>query len=302
MAKRNWWKLIFEYIMVTIAGACNAVSVHIFVNPNKLVPGGFTGLASALYYFIPWVNISIIYIIINIPLLICAIIYIKGDFTAKTIWATIVCTLLLEVLPEKLVFTDSPLIAVILGGICVGFAMHFAAVYGGSNGGTEVIAKIVAKKRPEIDLSKVILVANLSILLIGSILLVGFQGESIFCVLYSAIYALVGAKMMGMFQRGLDHVQKFLIVTENYQQLTDKITCRLKRGVTLMDLYDEQGNMRSAKMVMVLCQFRQANILRHIIRYCDADAFVVVKDVQDVFSRPTFNRSYRYDKQTKSKI
>ncbi len=297
MKKNNVWRIIFEYFMVTIAGACNAVSMHVFVNPNKLVPGGFSGLASVIYYIIPSINISYIYIAINIPLLICSLIFVKGHFTFKTIWATVVCTILLRYIPENFIFTNSMLIAVIFGGVCVGFAMHLAAAYGGSNGGTEVIAKIVAKKRPEIDLSKVVFVANLCVLIIGGALLMILEGQSIWVIVYSFIYILCGAKFMGMFDRGFDHVQKFLIVTDKYKELSEVITCRFHRGVTLMDMFDEKGNIRDVKMVMVLCQYRQAAALRQIIKKYDSEAFVIIKDVGDVFSRPTFNRSYRYDKQ-----
>ena len=171
---------IKQYLWVTVAGMLNGISMYTFVNPSHLIAGGFSGLASALTYVLdPLIAgmeyeslMSIVYFALNIPLLICSLIFLRGDFTFKTIWATVVCTLTLGVLAyfPNLQFTDSRLIAIIFGGILIGVSMYIASQNNGSNGGTEVIAKIVAKYRPEIDLSRVILTANFVILMGGSII------------------------------------------------------------------------------------------------------------------------------------
>ena len=304
LTAKSFLTLAKEYVIVSFAGILNAISLYSFVNPSKLIAGGFSGLSSALTYvfhnLIPTVAfddlMSIIYFILNIPLLICALVFLRGDFTFKTIWATLVCTGSLAVLPKffpKFEDDGARLIAIAFGGILIGVSMYIAAENNGSNGGTEVIAKIVSKYHPEIDLSKVILIANLVITFAGSIIVMALEGETVTIVIYSLLYIFMGTTVFGMFKRGFNHPQKFLIVTSEYEQLTQDITASFKRGCTCVDVHNTNPAKPERKMVMVIVQYRQAPMLKQIIRARDPNAFTIVKDVYDVFSRPTFNRSYK---------
>ena len=239
---------------------------------------------------------SYVYIVLNIPLLICSLIFLRGDFTFKTIWATIVCTVTLRVLayfPDLKFDDNTRIISIIFGGVLIGLAMYIASENNGSNGGTEVIAKIVSKYHPEIDLSKVILFANFAILLGGSIIVMIKVEFNIAIVIYSAIYVLIGSNVMAMFKRGFNHPQKFMIVTTEYEQISEDITRYFKRGCTCLDVVSSDENAPPKKIVMVVVQYRLRKHLMQLVRHRDPHAFTFVKDVHDVFSRPTFNRSYK---------
>lgn len=292
---------IKEYLLVAFAGSLNAISIAVLVNPAKLVAGGVSGLSSALAYvfelFIDGVPfetmVSILYFAMNLPLLIAALILLRGDFTYKTVWSTVICTLVLRLVPSNIQFNDSKLICVIFGGILIGISMYLAAINNGSNAGTEIIARLVHKYRPEIDLSKVILIANFAITGLGSIVLMVLEGEQIWVVLYSLMYVLTGSKVMGMLMRGLDHPQKFLIVSANPDELAQAITDQFKRGLSCLEVVDRKIDGKSRKMIAVIVQYRQAARLKQLIKQYDPAAFTIVKDVYDVFSRPLFNRSYK---------
>ena len=293
-----------EYVWLTVAGIVNGVSMFTFINPAHLIAGGFSGLASALTYIVDMFSslgyetlMSVVYFIINIPLLICSVIFLRGDFTFKTIWATVVCTATLAILapfPElQFADTDARLIAIIFGGIMIGYSMYIASEYNGSNGGTEIIAKIVSKYHPEVDLSRVIMIANVGINMVGSAIVIAFVDRNVSIAIYSLMYIFVGTTSMGIFKRGFNHPQKFLVVTTEYEQLVSDITERFKRGCSCLDVQSADPQAPKRKMVMVIVQYRQAPLLKQIIRERDPDAFTIVKDVHDVFSRPTFNRSYK---------
>lgn len=293
-----------EYFWVTVAGVINALSLSVFVNPATLIPGGFSGLASVFTYvfesFLPNVSFDSIYYIIygalNLPLLICSLIMLRGDFTFKTIWATAVSMLVLALIPENFKFKselDSRIIAVIFGGVLIGLAMYIANIHNGSNGGTEVIARIVAKYRPEVDLSKVIMIANFTITIVGSVVVMTVkQGTTVDIILYSIMYILIGGTVMGMFKRGFNHPQKFCIVTAKYEEIGAALTEKFKRGYTTMDIQNSYDGQKR-KLIAVVVQYRQAVHLKQMIKRIDPTAFTFVKDVYDVFSRPTFNRSYK---------
>lgn len=292
------------YFIVTIAALLNAVSLYCFVDPSHLIAGGISGLSSAVAYIIcefagdSFFNLVkwILYFAFNAPLLICSLVFLRGDFTFKTIWSTLVCTgagFLLEYLPDVFQFTESTIIAVLFGGIIIGISMYIASEFNGSNGGTEIIAKIVAKKKPETDLSKIILIANFAIMIAGSIVVMIIKHERMGVVVYSLIYILTGSLVMGIFKRGFNHPQKFLIVTTKYEELSAAITERFKRGLSYINVENTRPDSKDRKMVVVIVQYRQAPQLKAIIKKYDPESFTIVKDVHDVFSRPLFNRSYK---------
>ena len=308
MKKINWTSIlrfIKEYLIVTVAAILNAISLFCFVDPSYLIAGGVSGLSSAVSYIVchfigeSYFNIVkwIIYFVLNAPLLICSLIFLRGDFTFKTIWSTIVCTaagfLFSAYLPDSFAFNDSKIIAVIFGGIIIGYSMYIASEFNGSNGGTEIIAKIVAKKKPGTDLSSVILISNLVILIAGSVIVMILQDQRLGVVVYSLIYILTGSSVMGMLKRGFNHPQKFLIVTTKYEELSQEILTSFKRGLSYMKVENTREDSEERKLIMVVVQYRQVPRLKRIIKKCDPKAFTIVKDVHEVFSRPLFNRSYK---------
>lgn len=293
---------IKEYFFVTLAGVINAVSLAIFINPAKLVAGGISGLSSSLSYIfvrlipnVPFETmVSILYFGLNVPLLILSLIFLRGDFTYKTIWATLVSTVLLRVIPTELQFDDhSKMTAILIGGVLIGLSMYIAAINNGSNAGTEIIARLVAKFKPEIDMSKILMLSNLAITGAGSVILMTLQNEKIWVVIYSLMYVMMGSKILGMLMRGLDHPQKFLIITSNPDELSQAITDTFKRGFSSMDIINRNIDGKERKIISVIVQYRQAAKLKQIIKKYDPAAFTIVKDVYDVFSRPLFNRNYK---------
>ncbi len=300
LSSKKVLQLLKEYALVTLAAILNSISLFTFVNPSKLIAGGFSGLSSTLTYVVMLFTdvlpfdkmMSLLYFVLNVPLLICSLIFLRGDFTVKTIWNTIVSTITLAILPQELKFEESRLIAIIFGGILVGMAMYVAYLQNGSNGGTEIIARIVAKYRPEQDISKIILLANFAITIMGSVVVMLVQGENFTVILYSIMYVLMGGNILGILKRGFNHPQKFLIITTEYDQISADIDGEFKRGHSVIELENSYDG-KKRKMIMVIVQYRQMHRLKQIVKYRDPHAFTIVKDVHDVFSRPTFNRSYK---------
>ena len=310
-SKKSLWQWIKEYFEVFVASLLIALSMYTFVNPTKIVAGGITGVASALAFLFSAIFpnatvetvMPILYMGLNLPIMILSLIYLRGDFTIKTIFSVLISTVIMSVLPKwfpSFVFAESRIISTIMGGVLLGGGMYLAYVNNASNGGTEIIGRIVNLKRPELDLSKVILILNFVLTVSCGILIMVVEGENFWIVMYSLMFIIVAGEFMGMLQRGFDHPQKFLIVTSQPQQLTQAITSNFKRGLNIVETgksYD--GTER--KMLVVVVQFRQSPKLKQLISNIDPNAFTIVKDVHDVFSRPTFNWSYKTNENTNKK-
>lgn len=291
-------KKLFEYFMMVVSAFVTAIAVYVFVNPNKTVPGGITGVATTICNLFPQWDISTVYLVLNAPILVTALIFLRGDYTFKTMVASLGCSFFMGVFEKvapDFVFTDSQLIASIMAGLMLGLSMYIPYLYSGSNGGTEIFGKLAEKYRPEWNFSLVITIVNMLILVVGSYFMISTGGDFML-VICSGITIVVGGKVLDMLAQGFEHPKKFMIVTTQHQQMTQAVLDKFNRGVTILDMYNLDGTLKETKMVLVVVQFRQAAILRRLIKKVDDQSFAFVKDVGDVWTRPTFNRSYNYDK------
>ncbi len=282
---------IKEYVLVCFAAGINSFLLHTFVNPIQLIPGGVSGLASITNYIFPQIPISILYFAYNVPLLIWALISLRGDFTIKTIVATIFGSVCLEYLPKELIFADEQgiLISSIMAGILCGISMYVIYCNNGSNGGSEVVARIINKNHPEIDVGHVIMIINLVLLLAGGILL-----QDLMILVYSLVMSFCASSSLDIFTRGFDHPLRFSIVTKNADKLAKQISDTFGRGVTIFPVYNEKGEKSDYQEVVAVVQYRQSARLRRIIKK-EGGCFVCVKEVINIFTRPVFHRYYRID-------
>ena len=100
-----------------------SLGVVLFLLPNRLSSGGFSGITTVLYYLIN-LQIGTTTLIMNIPLFIIAYFKIGKRFLAKAIYGTITFSILLNIIEgivrNMQIITDDKLLASIYGGIIIG--------------------------------------------------------------------------------------------------------------------------------------------------------------------------------------
>lgn len=116
-------KTIKEYILITIGCTLMALGVVIFLLPNQLSSGGFSGITTVLYYLFDF-KIGTTTLLMNIPLFIIAYFKLGKGFLVKAIYGTVAFSFLLNIF-ENLskniqIITQDRLLASIYGGIVVG--------------------------------------------------------------------------------------------------------------------------------------------------------------------------------------
>ncbi len=95
-----------------------------FLLPNMLSTGGFSGIATILYYFFE-LNIGTTTIILNIPLFIFAYFRLGKYFVTKTVISTLIFSLFLDIFEKMGPLVDDRFLASIYGGILMGIRFSF---------------------------------------------------------------------------------------------------------------------------------------------------------------------------------
>lgn len=290
---------IKAYLMVVLAGFIVAFYMHMFILPSKFVPGGVSGVA-AMLEFTGVLDAKYGIYIFNIPLLILALIFLKKNFAIKTVVATTVTTLFMMLFDyiDMPAFTGDKLVSMFLAGILGGVAFEFAFANGGSNGGTEIIARLIMKKNPEIDPSSVLFLFNVFIMSAGGFFTGGAELYDFWTVVYSLALSYVSSATYRILSRGIDPAQKFFVITEKGEEMSKSITENLRRGVSMTLVRGitpkYKNGFEPKSMLMVVVQERQTPWLKKSVKMIDPESFSFSVRVDDVITRPGFNKRYRW--------
>lgn len=115
-------KIIKEYILIIIGCIFMSLGIVLFLLPNQLSSGGFSGITTVLYYLFNF-KIGTTTLLMNLPLFVIAFIRLGKKFFAKAIFGTISFSILLNIFESLLqnikVLTTDKLLASIYGGLVV---------------------------------------------------------------------------------------------------------------------------------------------------------------------------------------
>ena len=118
--------------MLTIACGIFGIGVALFVDPNDLAPGGFTGLAIMINRLIP-VSTGMLYMILNIPVILLGIRKFGWKFTVSTLYSILAVSLFTDLFHLMAPVTYDPLLGAIFGGALIGVGIGLVMRNAGSH-------------------------------------------------------------------------------------------------------------------------------------------------------------------------
>ena len=172
---------IKSYLAITIGAMIMASGIALFLLPNELSTGGFSGVSTIIYYLFR-LPVGTTMLILNVPLLILAFFRIGKGLFFRTIFGTVCLSLFIDVLEQFDALTQDRFLACIYGGILVGMGTAIILKFNGSTGGSDLVSYIVRTYKPEYRSSHLILIIDFFIIAISV-----FVFKTIEVGLYSAI-------------------------------------------------------------------------------------------------------------------
>ncbi|MBQ2483364.1 MAG: YitT family protein [Bacteroidales bacterium] len=294
---------IKAYIIITLGLLCYVLGWTIFLIPNNLVGGGVSGISSIILYAFG-VPISVTYFAINIILLLIALKVLGKGFGVKTVYAIVAATLFFQFVPafipqdfiEEIAISNGKLLSAIFGGVLSGLGIGISFSQGGSTGGTDIVALMVAKYH-NIAPGRMILYMDLVIiacsLLIpakditdaaGNVIGKETWGMRLATVLYGYMLIASCSQIVDMMVAGSRQSVQVYIFSREYEKIADIITKEMGRGVTVLTgegWYTKQEN----KMLMVLIHKTETSKIHNLIKDIDRDAFISMAPVTGVWGR-----------------
>jgi uncharacterized membrane-anchored protein YitT (DUF2179 family) len=294
--QKTQFTLIKEYLFITFGVTLYALGWALFLTPNSMLGGGVTGF-SALLQYVTGIPLSVTYFVMNILLLAIGTKILGTGFGAKTIYAIIMTSVMLELtqtyIPEeftKYFAEQGEIVCALLGGIMAGVGIGISMSQGGSTGGTDIIALIWCKFKPASP-GKIILIIDVVIIL--SSLLLPIKGADgamlapapkIALVIFGLMQVAVCGFAIDMYISGAKQSVQVFIFTKKVKEMADAIAFDMKRGVTVLPAkgwYSKEDK----EVIMVVTRKSDLNLLLRYVKSIDSEAFLSVSSVMGVYGQ-----------------
>lgn len=295
--RQSFSTLLKDYALVTLGVVSYALGWSVFLLPNNLVGGGVSGFASILLYA-TGIPMGVTYFVLNIILLIIGTKILGTGFGGKTIYAIIMTSVMLSVMPKiipadfihEFAVSNGKLICTILGGIIAGFGIGLSISRGGSTGGTDIIALVWCKFKPASP-GRVILIIDVGIILSSLLFpsytesgeLLGFS-DKLAVVVYGLIQVTVCGYAIDLYLSGSKQSVQAFIFTKKVEEMADAIAFDMKRGVTVLPAkgwYSKEDK----QVLMVVTRKTDLDLLLRYVKSIDPDAFLSVSTVMGVYGQ-----------------
>lgn len=276
MLKTNLERIsIKDVIMIAIGTGLygwGLINVNI---PNRLAEGGISGITLILKALFNW-NPAYTTFILNIPLLFIgyrilgrrALIYTIWGITSLSIWLYI-----WQVFPTPPALNQDMLIAGLIAGIVAGAGLGIVFRFGGTSGGTDVVARIMEQKFG-------IQIGRTMFALDAVVLLLSLAYIDIVHMMYTLIASFVFTQVLALTQQGAYTARSFMIFTDHPEEISHAIMAELERGTSL--LKSEGGySHREQRVVYAVVDPSEVNTVQHIIEEIDPKAFVSIFTAQE---------------------
>lgn len=245
--------LILDIIKVAIGTLIMAFGIELFLLPNQLSTGGFSGIATVGFY-ITKIPVGTLILLLNIPLFLIAFFRVGKEFFIKAITGTVLLSIFLNAFEQMKPATTDRFLAFIYGSIIVGIGTAMVLKANGSTGGTDLLANIIKSYKPHLKTGTLIVITDAIIVAINALYF-----KDIEIALYSALAIYVLGKILDIFFEGVNFSKMLLIISPKWEEISQELNTELGRGIT--SLYGEGMYTRKDKKVL-LCVMARSEIRR----------------------------------------
>ena len=229
-------KAMTYLLIVGLALVC-ALNYRLFVFPNQFAPAGLNGICTMIQY-VTGINVGYLSLLINIPLAALVLWKVSRSLAVRGMVYVVAFSLFL-ILLEKLDLSRfayetangtskilGPLVAGIINGSCYSLLVRCSSC----SGGTDFVAAVIHKYRPEQNFFYIIFALN-ALVAVSSFFVYDYQMEPvILCILYSFMSSPVSDRGLKSGRSAI----RFEIITDYPQEIADAIISRLHHSATLI--------------------------------------------------------------------
>ena len=287
MDSKRLARLVKDYLVLTLACFIFGICWECFMIPNGMSAGGMMGLCTIIQFATGGViPAQYTYFVINAALIIIAVLAMGIGFGFKTLYCIAMSSaamallskmIFLHCVPGEFFYVQERVLIPIIAGLFEAVGIGLTIRFGGSTGGTDIIAVMVNKYWP-VSLSTVFLISDVAVC---SLLL--FLPEKNFSDMCYGLEELVTFSLLiDMVVGGKKSSYQLLVFSDHYATIADHIINVMERGATVLRA---QGwyTKNDKNVLLLLLSRNELPEITKVIKAIDPKAFMSVSSTNNVY-------------------
>ena len=268
--------IIHAYLQILLGSIIGAAAYPTFLVPNNIAPGGLTGVATILNYLWNW-PVGTVSLIMNVPLFIIGYRTMGRIFAFRSLIATALFSVLIDILPLKAVSADpvlDPLLGTLFGGVLLGIGLGLILRGGATTGGSDMIARMVHRRFNFITVGMFLFAIDMMVVLAAGIFIGGAQA------LFAMINIYVCSRVIDDVMVGFGGNKACFVMTGAWEKITQRVMDEVGRGVTYLEAKGAYSG-KSQPVVMCVTSRQEMTALKRIVQEEDERAFMFITDAHE---------------------
>lgn len=265
-------KTIFSYLQIMIGCILAGAAYPLFLTPGNIAPGGLTGIAMVINYLFHW-PVGTVTLILNVPLFIFGWKFMGKRFVLRTLIATVLFSLLIDLLPLK-PLTEDPLLSAVFGGVLLGIGLGLILRGEATTGGTDMLARMIHRSVPAISTGMFLMALDCAVVVVAAVAI------GVTKALYAIICIYISSKVIDAVMIGFSGNKACFIISNKNETILNRILTELERGVTLLSA---KGGYTGEERPTLLCVVSRMEVtaVKNVVREEDENAFMIVVDAHE---------------------
>lgn len=263
-------------VLLVCGSVLFGLALGMILSPNRLAAGGIAGISVILDSVFP-LGVGTFTFVLNIPLLFCAYRVFGRRFVLSTAAAIAVCALSADCFARLDTPITDPLLAAVFGGTLMGLGCGAVFLSGATTGGTDIVTKLILRKKPHFSTGKVFLAIDGSVCIAGGI---------VFKSLSNSLYAFIGlfvfSKMLDAVLYGGNSAKLVLIVTKRADALLPQLLSSANVGCTVISARAGYTGSQASTLMCAIKKHR-LHAVRTLAVSTDSEAFILVLDTNEIY-------------------
>lgn len=276
---------------IVLGMAIYTIGFCVFILPHHIVIGGMAGFGTLVYYVTSgFVPVAAAMYGTNILLLIFGYKYLGKGFVFRTIFGATLLSLMIGSVEGD--FTSHPPIvadttmSVIMGAMLIGLGIGVYYSHHGTAGGTDIVAAILSTVS-DITVGRVMMIIDMSIVALSFFL--PFDGDleervqlRVETIIYGWIAIFLYSYITDKFLSAGRQTVQFIILSDKWEVIADRITHETGRGVTTWDC-EGYWTKTGRQLMLVWCREMDTYQIYRIVKEEDQDAYITNSFVRSVY-------------------
>lgn len=262
--------------MITIFSFTYAAGISLFLDPNKLAPGGVSGISIMLSRITPiptgtWI------LLLNIPILGLGLWKFGLKFLISTVYCTIVSSAFTNMLAGFGALTTDKVLAAAAGAALMAVSMGMILKAGATTGGVDIIVKVLRLRYRHLKTGNLYLIMDAIVVTLS-----GIMFHNLEIALYAAVAIFISSVVLDTVLYGKDGAKMIYIISDHPDRITDRLLEDLDIGVTSLK---GEGAYSGKEKKVLMCVMRKplAPKAQQIVKEEDPEAFMIVSDATEIF-------------------